>query len=69
MIHIGTRGALPTPAKAGKPMPEIKEEGLALLLAIVADINSRLRTVARTASRPALSIAASSIGCPFARRA
>src|SRR6516162_7338066 len=42
MIHVGTRRALPTPAKAGKPMPEIKEEGLALLLAIAADINSHL---------------------------
>src|ERR1700730_15011156 len=43
MIHVGTRRSLPTPTKARKPMPEVKEEGLALLLAIVADINSRLR--------------------------
>jgi hypothetical protein len=41
MIHISARRALPIAAKARKAMPKVEEEGVALLLTIIADIDSR----------------------------
>ncbi len=69
-VDVGARRALPAPAETGEPALEIEEEGIALLLAVVADVDPDLalfRTMPRTASRPARSISAASTASPRER--
>ena len=69
-VDVGARRPLPAAAQPGQPVLEIKEKRIALLLAVVADVDAGLGllgTIARNAARPAATI--SSAATRFAARA